>query len=100
VRIQARLPESAVLLEMLRYRPMNVGAATAADRWRPARYGAYLVKHTGQPVFIDFGESVPIDELVGEFRRALAQPRGTLAHDLGRRLDELLMKRVREALGP
>jgi len=98
-RIQQRLPESAVLLEMLHFRPMNVGAKTVAERWQPARYGGYLITHSRRPVFIDFGESGPIDELIVEFRRTLAQPRGTLAHDLGRRLDGILMQPLRGAMG-
>lgn len=98
-RIQSRLPDTAVLLEMLRYRPMTVMAATEAERWQPARYGAYVIKRTGRPVFIDFGSADQIDDLVVEFRRTLAQPRGTLAHDLGRRLDDLLMQPLRPILG-
>jgi len=98
-RIQAQLSESSALLEMLHFRPMNVVAPTAAERWQPARYGAYLIKDRGSPVFIDFGPSATIDELIAEFRRTLAQPRGTLARDLGRRLDEILMQPVRKALG-
>jgi CHAT domain-containing protein len=98
-RIQTRLPADAVLLEMLRFRPLNVAAASEADRWQPARYGAYVIKRGGAPTFIDFGESTSIDDLIAEFRRTLAQPRGTLAHDLGRRLDAILMQPVRAALG-
>ena len=37
--------------------------------------------------------------MIVEFRRTLAQPRGTLAHDLGRRLDAALMQPLRAALG-
>jgi CHAT domain-containing protein len=98
-RIQKRLPESAALLEMVRYRPMNVTATTGTERWQAARYGAYLVRRTGRPTFLDFGTADSIDALVAEFRRMLAQPRGTLAHELGRRLDALLMQPVRASLG-
>jgi CHAT domain-containing protein len=97
--IQAKLPETAALLEMVRFRPFNPRALAEADRWEPARYGAYLVKQTGTPVFLDYGEAGPVDELVVEFRRTLASPRGTLAHDLGRRLDAMLMQPTRAQLG-
>jgi CHAT domain-containing protein/tetratricopeptide (TPR) repeat protein len=97
--IQAGLPEIAALVEMVRFRPFNAAAATPADRWAPSRYGAYVMRRIGAPTFVDCGEAAPIDELIVEFRRTLAQPRGTLAHDLGRRLDAALMQPLRAALG-
>jgi len=98
-RIQSKLPPNGALLEMVRFRPFNPGAASEAERWGAARYGTYLVRKAGQPTFLDYGESAPIDEQIVEFRRALSQPRGTLAHDLGRRLDSLLMQPLRAQLG-
>ncbi len=98
-RIQARLPETAALLEIARFRPFNAGASTETERWEPARYGAYLIRPGWTPVFVDYGEADPIDELVTEFRRTLANPRGTLVHDLGRRLDAALMQPLRASLG-
>ena len=70
-RIQAQLSESSVLLEMLHFRPMNVSALTASERWQPARYGAYVVRRSGAPVFVDCGDAAPIDEMIVEFRRTL-----------------------------
>ena len=97
--IQAAIPDASALVEMVRYRPFSTAGAVA-DRWAPARYGAYVVRRSGTPIFVDCGEAAPIDEMIVEFRRTLSQPRGTLAHDLGRRLDAALMQPLRAALGP
>jgi CHAT domain-containing protein len=97
-RIQQALPDTAALLEMVRFRPFRA-SRTEAERWEPARYGTYVVRRTGTPAFIDFGDASAIDELVVEFRRALSAPRGTLARDLGRRLGATLMQPVRARLG-
>ena len=96
--IQAVLPDTAALVEMVRFRPFNA-AASAGERWAPPRYGAYVVRRSGAPAFVDWGDAAPIDELIVEFRRTLSQPRGTLAHDLGRRLDAALLQPTRAALG-
>jgi CHAT domain-containing protein len=98
-RIQAALPETAALVEMVRFRPFDAAAATPGERWAPPRYGAYVIRRSGEPTFVDWGDAAPIDELIVEFRRTLSQPRGTLARDLGRRLDAALMQPMRPALG-
>src|SRR5262249_47380805 len=96
--IQGALAQSAVLVEMVRFRPFTAGAA-AADRGPAAPCRACVLARTGAPIFVDCGEAAPIDETIGEFRRTLAQPRGPRAHDLGRRLDAALMQPLRWALG-
>jgi CHAT domain-containing protein len=98
-RIQGRLAPNAVLLEMLRYRPFTPGAATDAERWGAAHYATYVIRRDGAPVFVDFGDAAAFDADIVEFRRALSQPRGTLAHDLGRRLADQLIQPLRAHLG-
>lgn len=93
-RVQERVPQGAVLLEMVRYRPTGPGAGSAAER-----YGTYVIRAGSDAAYVDLGEAAPIDKLVGEFRAALATPRRLAARDLGRRLDELLMRPVRARLG-
>jgi CHAT domain-containing protein/tetratricopeptide (TPR) repeat protein len=98
--IQSRLPANAVLLEMTRYRPLDPRAGLPEERrWGPARYGSYLIRLVGPPVYIDHGEAQPIEKLITEFRKALARPRGSEAQELGRRLDVLLMQPIREQIG-
>ena len=98
--IQLGLPESTALLEMVRYRPFDPRIETPdKSRWGSPRYGVYLIRRTSATVYIDYGEAEPIEKLITEFRRALTRPRGTLARDLGRRLDTLLMQPVRPHLG-
>jgi CHAT domain-containing protein len=94
-RVQERVPRGAVLLEMVRYRPTGPVAAQAAER-----YGSFVIQAESEAAYVDLGEAAPIDKLVGEFRAALAAPRrATAARDIGRRLDELLMRPVRARLG-
>jgi CHAT domain-containing protein len=97
--IQSKLPDTEALIEMVRFRPFKASAVTEAERWEPAHYGAYVIRRTGTPTFLDYGAAAAIDDLVIEFRRTLSLPRGTLAHDLGRRLDAALMQPIRTQLG-
>jgi CHAT domain-containing protein len=97
-RIQSRIPDNSALLEMVQYRPFDPRADLPENRWGAARYGVYLIRRTGAPIYIDYGEAEPIDKLITEFRRSLVQPPWTLARDLGRRLDARLMQPVREHL--
>jgi CHAT domain-containing protein len=94
-RVQERVPQGAVLLEMVRYRPTGPRAAQAAER-----YGSFVIQAGSDAAYVDLGEAAPIDKLAGEFRAALAAPRrAAAARDIGRRLDELLMRPVRARLG-
>lgn len=97
--IQGTLADSSALVEIVRFRPFKAAAAGSADAWEPARYGGYVVRRNGSPSFVELGEAAAIDDLVVEFRRTLAVPRGTLVHDLGRRLDALLMQPIRARIG-
>jgi len=93
-RVQERVPQGAVLLEMVRYRPTGPRAGQAAER-----YGTYVIRAGGEAAYIDLGEAAPVDKLVGEFRAALATPERLAARDLGRKLDDILMRPVRARLG-
>jgi CHAT domain-containing protein len=98
--IQSHLPANAVLLEMVRYRPLDPrGDLVEERRWGAARYGSYLIRRVGPPVYIDHGEAQPIEKLIIEFRKLLARPRGSEVQELGRRLDVLLMQPIREQIG-
>jgi len=99
-RVQASVPKDAVLLEMVHFRPLDPRSGLAEDRrWGPARYGAYIIHSEGEARYVDLGEAGPLDKLIAQFRAALADPSRAAARDLGRRLDEALMRPVRSRLG-
>jgi len=87
-RVQQRVPQGAVLLEMVKYRPID---PKAPDAKRPERYGTFVVRAAGEPAnlpdYIDLGEAAPLEKLIAEFRTALASPERPGARDLGRKLD-------------
>lgn len=98
--IQSRLPAGAVLLEMVRYRPLIPRTDIPEERrWGPVRYGSYLIRHSGPASYIDYGEAQSIDRIIVAFRKALARPGGDEARKLGRQLDAVLMQPVRDQSG-
>lgn len=94
-RVQERVPQGAVLLEMVKYRPID---PKAPDAKRPERYGTYVIRAGSDPEYIDLGEAAPLEKLIAEFRTALSTPERP-ARDLARKLDEALMRPVRAKIG-
>ena len=99
-RVQASVPKDAVLVEMVRYRPLDPSPGLPdGERSAPARYGAYVIHPEGEAQYVDLGEAGPLEKLIADFRASLADPVRATARDLGRRLDEALMRPVRTRLG-
>ncbi|MDM0112282.1 CHAT domain-containing protein [Variovorax sp. J22R133] len=97
--IQAQLPAGSALLEMVRYRPIDPDLRLPLERrMGAARYGTFIVRPTGAPVYVDWGDAEPLDKLIARFRRALARPAGDRAQLLGRELHTQLMRPVQAAL--
>jgi CHAT domain-containing protein/tetratricopeptide (TPR) repeat protein len=95
-RVRERVPQDAVLLEMVKYRPID---PKAPDAKRAERYGTYVIRAGAEPEYVDLGEAGPLEKLIGEFRTVLASPERSGARDLGRKLDEVLMRPVRAKIG-
>jgi len=93
--VQESLPDGAVLADFLHYRPFNHRAKTDKERWGEPRYVVYIVRKTGPPLHVDLGETRPIDDLIGRFRRSLADPRSEDVAKLARRLDSAVFEPVR-----
>jgi CHAT domain-containing protein/Tfp pilus assembly protein PilF len=91
--VQAAIPDGAALVELFWLRPQ------AKLVGQPARYVAYVLEHAGEPAWIDLGEAGPIDQAAAALRAALRDPRRADAADLGRKLDEMVMRPVRGMLG-
>ena len=98
-RIQQRLPADAVLLEFVQHRAFDPRPGRAEHaRFGPARIGAYLVAASGEPVYLELGEAAALESKIRAFRHALGSDQRTRMRQLGRELDEALMRPVRAAL--
>ncbi len=97
-RVQAALPDDAVLVEYFLYRARR--AAGGAMRWGPPRYVAYTLTASGKVQFADLGEAEPIDRSALALRKALSTPESKDARQAARNLDERVFRPVRALLGP
>ncbi|MEK7834028.1 MAG: CHAT domain-containing tetratricopeptide repeat protein, partial [Acidobacteriota bacterium] len=93
--VQAAIPEGMALVEFARYEPQNL-KTLGTD---PARYAVYVLTKQGEPRWADLGEAAPIEQAVGELRKALQNPKRKDVKALSRKLDELVMRPVRPLLG-
>ncbi|WP_350117172.1 CHAT domain-containing tetratricopeptide repeat protein [Nitrosomonas sp.] len=97
--VQRAIPQDAVLVEYLRYQPFNPKAGKQEDKYGPARYIAYLLRATGDPVSVELGDAAAIDQLAEQFRETLANPRDGAVSAIARKLDAAIMQPVRAVLG-
>ena len=65
--VQSALPESAVLLDFVSYRPLD--PRSELDRWGERRYGVFVLPSEGALRWADLGPADPIDQ---EIRALLA----------------------------
>jgi CHAT domain-containing protein/Tfp pilus assembly protein PilF len=93
------IPAGAALVEFALYHPYNVRGKTHAERFGAPRYVAYVARQTGAPVWVSLGDAAPIDQAIKDWRAALANPQRADVRELGRTLDEKLMRPVRKLLG-
>ncbi len=97
--VQSALPPGAALVELVAYKPFDAKVKNRDDRLWPARYAAYILRREGAPAAVDLGAAADIDRAVAEFREALKRPKSTNTRQLGRALDEQLLRPVRRLLG-
>jgi CHAT domain-containing protein/tetratricopeptide (TPR) repeat protein len=93
--VQSALPGDAALIEFARYHPGTDRNATPAA----PRYSAYVVFASGRTAWVDLGDASSIERLADAWRAALRDPRRTDVRELGRALDERLMRPIRARLG-
>ena len=96
--VQRALPDGAVLVEVVSYRPFDA-KKRRLERWGAPHYAAYVLGRTGAPAAVDLGEAAPIDAAVESLRAALADPRSPRAKDLGRALGERVYRPIAPLLG-
>jgi CHAT domain-containing protein/Tfp pilus assembly protein PilF len=97
--VQAALPKDAALVEFVSFRPFDPKYKKREDQFGARRYVAYVLRHHGEPKWVDLGEAQAIDEAVTALRQALRDPQNTQVKTLSRQLDESVMRPVRKLLG-
>ncbi|WP_438035765.1 tetratricopeptide repeat protein [Sorangium sp. So ce204] len=98
--VQVAVPDGAALVEFFRYAPFNPrGTETTDTFWDKARYVVYVLRHGGDIAWADLGEVEPIEDAVGDLRKALARA-ATDPRPAARALDALVMQPIRRILGP
>jgi CHAT domain-containing protein len=91
--VQSVLPEGSALIEFVTYIPQE----PRTGKRRPPRYLAYLLAARGSPKWLDLGEAAPIDRAVEAWRQSLRENSPDV-NQLGRAVDELVMRPVRSSL--
>lgn len=98
-KIQALIPEDAVLVEIVSYQPFNPKYRKDTEMWGRTRYAVYALRSEGPPMSIDLGDAALIDSDITKFRAALRDPKHSDVKQVGRLLDEKVMRPVRKLIG-
>jgi CHAT domain-containing protein len=100
-KVQERIPSGSALIEIFVFKPVEIRSGMVAEpQSAPPRYAAYLVRHSGAPIYVDLGEASSLDALIVEFRKALDSPHSLeAARELGRRLDQRVTAPMRQVAG-
>jgi CHAT domain-containing protein len=96
--IRRAIPADAALVELVSYKRVD----PRASGYLPSggdRYGAYVVRRTGKLAFFDLGPTKTIDRLVNALRADLSSANGDSFDELGKRLYNLVIKRLEPSLG-
>ena len=98
--VRSAIPKDAALVEIFDYQPFNVKSKSIDERFGKARYVAYVLKPTDEsPQFVDLGEAASIDVDLKLWREALLDQNRTDERELGRKVDERVMRPIRRLLG-
>ncbi|KAM3089828.1 CHAT domain-containing tetratricopeptide repeat protein [Phormidesmis sp. 146-35] len=102
--VQNEVPKNAVLVEILRYRPLKT-RPSFQNWWAEWRYAAAILHPIGAPKWVDLGRTDEIDGSVAKLRDALAdkvaaqQRNLTEVQQAARALDQQIMAKIRPLLG-
>ncbi len=95
--IRKKIPSQAALVEIVSYWLLD--PKNRAQTHPAYRYGAYVVKATGDVAFVDLGLASGIDDKVRELRIELADSESTEYERVGKELYALTIKKIEPALG-
>ncbi|NJO43247.1 MAG: CHAT domain-containing protein [Cyanobacteria bacterium RU_5_0] len=102
--VQAKVPSSAALIEIIRYRPLKA-QPKFGDWWEDEHYAAAVLHPIGEPRWVDLGRADIIDAAVSRLRITLADGKSAQNHDVAnvqkasRLLDQQVMAKIRPLLG-
>ncbi len=99
--VQKAIPSDGVLVEIVVYQPYDARAVGPWDpnKQPPRRYGAYLLRSTGDPDWVELGDAKTIDAAADAFLAALADPDRSDVETLGRALFDRALKGLVAKLG-
>jgi CHAT domain-containing protein/Tfp pilus assembly protein PilF len=98
--VREAIPANAALVEIFAYQPFNIKAKSISKHFGKARYVAYVLKpQWNAPQSVDLGEAAQVDADLKLWREALLDPDRADVRALGRRVDERVMRPVRNLLG-
>jgi CHAT domain-containing protein/tetratricopeptide (TPR) repeat protein len=99
--VQKAIPDGAVLVEMVVYQPYDARATGMwdPDKQPPRRYGAYLLRSTGDPSWVDLGPAKSVDAAADAFLAALSDPNRSDVDQLGRALHDRVLASLVAQLG-
>ena len=95
--VRQAIPPDAALIEFVRYRPFDPKALKMLERFGPARFAAFVVGRDTPVRWIELGPADPIEKSVTAWRAALRSPQRSDVKALGRAVDELVGRPLREA---
>ncbi|BAY35687.1 peptidase-like protein [Nostoc sp. NIES-2111] len=98
--VQKLIPADGALVEIVRYRPVNLKAAPE-DQFGKPRYAVYVLPAKGQPKGIDLGDAETIEQTLIQLRKDLQDQKTPISQmkQSARELDSILMQPVRKLLG-
>ena len=98
-RIRQSVPESAALVEIALYYPLDIRARAQRERFGPARYVAYVVKRGQEPTFVELGDAGRISRDVARLRTRLRDPNADDVRNAARDVYERVVEPIRSLLG-
>jgi CHAT domain-containing protein len=98
VNIRRAIPADAALVELVSYKRIDPKSTDYLPK-SGDRYGAYVVKRRGKIAFYDLGPTRRIDKLVDALRTELSSSKGDSYKELGKRLYNLVVKRLEPSIG-
>jgi CHAT domain-containing protein len=94
--VRRALPSEAALVEFVFFRAFDVAKRGVIGE----QYAAYVVRsEAATPLLVSLGDASSIDGLIQSWRLALSDPKRADVKNLGRTLDERVMRPVRKLLG-
>jgi CHAT domain-containing protein/Tfp pilus assembly protein PilF len=97
--VQKAIPLTAALVEYFVYFPFRAKPVAGEPSFGDARFVAYVLRHQGQPSWVELGDAKTVEGKVNLLRQALRDKTNPDVQRLAREVDALVMQPVRRLLG-